>query len=138
MKITMKKTITLATAVVLTLAFGVAYADDEQLVFMNNNDTGTVLYNAFLKHDADIAKGSAAGGVRAEAAIQSDIHTIDQVLFMGTKDTGTELREDYLKQEADIGKGSATGGVRGGNDLSSTLKYISPSWDSMPTMFPQR
>lgn len=121
MKITMKNMISVVTVAVLTLAFGVAYADDA--------------FNPYVKPEASMGIGSAAGGVRAEAAILPDTHTIDQVLFMGTKDTGTELYEEYLNQKADIAKGSASGGVRV-KDLSKA--DTSPSWDSMPRMFPQR
>jgi hypothetical protein len=112
MKITMKKTITFVTAVVLTLAFGVAYADDA--------------FNPYVSLGTSIGEGSAA---------PYNDHAIDQVLFAGTKDTGTELREDYLKNEAAVAKGSAAGGVR---VKEIDPAFISPSWDSVPTMFPQR
>jgi hypothetical protein len=112
MKITLKNTIALGTAVALTLAFGMAYAADDEASFMNTKDTGTALYEAFLKHDASLGSGSAAGGVRMDTALRSDAYTSDELRFMNTKDTGTELYENYLKHEADIAKGSSAGGVR--------------------------
>ena len=112
MKITMKKSITLATAVALTLTFGLAYGADDQMPDMNaNKDTGTELYEAFLKHDASIGTGSAAGGVRVEPVIRPN-DTGDEIPFMSGKDTGTELYEAYLKHEVETAKGSAAGGVR--------------------------
>ncbi|MEK6742941.1 MAG: hypothetical protein AABZ15_05000 [Nitrospirota bacterium] len=115
MKITMNNTIAFATAVVLTLTFGLAYAGGE-LPDMNTNikDTGTELFESFLKHEADIGKGAAAGGVRAEGVSRSDEITNDDmpVLFRGRKDIGAELYEAHLKVVADISKGSAAGGVR--------------------------
>ena len=108
----MKKTMTVVTAMAITLAFGLAYAADDQMADMNTNrDTGTALYEALLKHDASVGIGSAAGGVRAEAVIRPH-DTNDAVQFMNNKDTGTELYEAFLKSEADIAKGSATGGIR--------------------------
>jgi hypothetical protein len=101
MKITMKSMISVATGAVLTLAVGMAYADDA--------------FNPYVSPGTSIGQGSAAGGVGAEAAIRYDDHSIDQVLFAGTKDTGAELYKDYLKNEADVAKGSAAGGAR---DLS--------------------
>ncbi len=128
MKITMKKMISAVTAAVLTLAFGMAYAADDQVSFMNNKDTGTELYNAFLKHEADIGSGSAAGGVRAEAAIRPDEYTNDEMpKFPG------EIPQ-YSKHEAYIAKGSASGGVRA-NETSRADEYTS---DTMPTLFQQR
>jgi len=108
MKITMKKMVSVVTVAVLTLAFGVAYADDA--------------FNPYVK----------VGGNRFDASIRADDHAIDQVLLAGTKDTGTELYKEYLNQKADISKGSAAGGVRVAD------KDTSPSWDSLPNMFPQR
>jgi hypothetical protein len=111
MKITMKKSISLVTAVAaLTLTFGLAYAD--QTPDMNaSKDTGTALYEAFLKHDASIGTGSAAGGVRVEPVIRPH-DTGDVIQFMSGTDTGTELYEAYLKNEAETAKGSSAGGVR--------------------------
>lgn len=115
MKITMKNIISVVTAAVLTLGFGLAYAGGE-LPDMNTNikDTGTELFESFLKHEADIGKGSAAGGVRVEGMSRSDEITNDDmpVLFRGRKDIGAELYEAHLKVVADISKGSASGGVR--------------------------
>ncbi|MHB8843382.1 MAG: hypothetical protein ACYC7L_01425 [Nitrospirota bacterium] len=129
MKITMKNTIAFATAVVLTLAFGSAYAVDDQMPDMNaNRDTGTELYEAFLKHEASIGTGSAAGGVREEAVIRPHDAT-DEVRFMNTKDTGTELYEAYLKHEADIAKGSSAGGVRA-KEVDRSDEYTG---DTIPT-----
>ncbi|MHB8845816.1 MAG: hypothetical protein ACYC7L_13835 [Nitrospirota bacterium] len=112
MKITMKKSITLATAVALTLAFGMAYAADDEHSFMNTRDTGTELYESFLKGDASAQIGSAAGGVRAAGVDRSGEYTSDEMPFMNTKDTGTELYESNLKHEAELAKGSFAGGVR--------------------------
>jgi hypothetical protein len=115
MKITMKNSITVVTAVALTLAFGIAYADDA--------------FNPYVSPGTSIGQGSAADGVRY------DDHSIDQVLLAGTKDTGTELYKEYVKNETDVAKSSAAGGVR---VKEIDPAFISPSWDSMPTMFPQR
>ena len=115
MKITMKNMISVATVAVLTLAFGMAYADDA--------------FNPYVSPGTAIGNGSAAGGVRY------DDHSIDQVLFAGTKDTGTELYAEYLDHKAELAKGSAAGGVR---VKEIDPAFISPSADSMLTMFPQR
>lgn len=116
MKITMKNMIFVVAAAVLTLGFGLAYAADDQMPDMNTSakDTGTELFESFLKYEADIGKGSAAGGVRAEGVSRSDEITNDDmpVLFRGRKDIGAELYEAHLKDVADISKGSAAGGVR--------------------------
>jgi hypothetical protein len=112
MKITMKNTITLAAAAALMLAFGPAYAADDALSFMNTKDTGTEIYEAFLVHDAMVASGSAAGGVRMDAAPRTDVYTSDELPFMNTKDTGTVIYEAFLKHESGIAKGSAAGGIR--------------------------
>jgi len=115
MKITVKRTLAVVTAVVLSLAFGIAYADDA--------------FNLYVSPGISIGQGSAAGGVRY------DDHSIDQVLFADTKDTGTELHAEYLDHKAELAKGSAAGGVR---VKEIDPDFASPSWDSMPTMFPQR
>jgi hypothetical protein len=115
MKITMKSMIYVATVAVFTLAFGIAYADDA--------------FNPYVSPGTSIGEGSAA------AAIRNNDHSIDQVLFAGTKDTGTELYKDYVMNEAAVAKGSAAGGVR---VKAIDPAFVSPSWDSMPTMFPQR
>ncbi len=113
MKITMKNMISVVTAVVLALSFGLAYAADDQMPDMNTSakDTGTELYESFLKYEADVGKGAAAGGVRVEAVSQLTNDDMP-VLFRGRKDTGTELYEAFLKHDADVAKGSAAGGVR--------------------------
>ncbi len=130
MKITMKKSITLVTAVALTLAFGLAYAADDQMPDMNaNKDTGIELYEAFLKHDA-IGNGSAAGGVRVEPAVRPSGYTNDEIPAFGIlKDTGTVLYEDFLKHAAEIAKGSSAGGVRPA-EVDRSDEYTS---DTMPT-----
>jgi hypothetical protein len=112
MKITMKNTITLAAAVALTLVFGLANAADDELSFMNTKDTGTEIYESFLKHDALVVSGAAAGGIRMDAEPRIDVYTNDELSFMNTKDIGTVLYEAYLKHEAEIAMGSAAGGVR--------------------------
>lgn len=116
MKITMKNMIAFAAAVVLTLAFGSAYAANDGLADQNMiiRETGTELFASFLKDQADIGKGAAAGGVRAEGVSRSEEIANDDmpVLFRGHKDTGTELYEAFLKHDADVAKGSASGGVR--------------------------
>lgn len=124
----MRKMITFATVVVLTLAFGLAYAADDQLSFMNNKDTGTELYQTFLKHEADIGSGSAAGGVRAEGVNRSGEYTNDEMpKFPG------EIPQ-YSKREADVAKGSSAGGVRA-KEVSRADEYTS---DTMPTLNQQR
>jgi hypothetical protein len=112
MKITVKNTIAFGTAAALALAFGLAYAADDESSFMDTKDTGTLLYEAFVKHDASMGSGSAAGGVRTEAAARSNEYTNDESRFMNTKDTGTELYENFLKDEAALAKGSSAGGIR--------------------------
>lgn len=128
----MKKSIAFATAVALTLAFGMAYAADDQMPDLNaTRDTGTELYEAFLKGDASVQIGSAAGGVRAAGVDRSGEYTSDEIPFMNTKDAGTELYESHLKHEAELAKGSSAGGVRpAGVDRSG--EYTS---DEMP-LFP--
>lgn len=112
MKITMKNMISVATVAVLTLAIGIAYADDA--------------FNPYVSPGTSIGEGS---------AIRYDDHSIDQVTFAGTKDTGTELYNDLLKNEAGAAKGSAAGGVR---VKEIDPDFASPSIDSKMTMFPQR
>ncbi len=101
MKITMKKSITLVTAVALTLTFGLAYAADDQMPDMNANKyTGTELYEAFLKHDTSIGVESAAGGVRTEPAVRPSGYTNDEIPAFGIlKDTGTVIYEDHVKPQ---------------------------------------
>ncbi|MHB8845818.1 MAG: hypothetical protein ACYC7L_13845 [Nitrospirota bacterium] len=110
MKIPAKYTIALAAAMALTLAFGIAYAADDEHSFMNTKDTGTEIYDAARGHV--FVKGSAAGGVRMEAAPRTEVYTSDEIPFMNTKDTGTEIYEAFLKHKADVAMGSAAGGTR--------------------------
>ena len=93
MKITMKNMISVATVAAFTLAFGMAYADDsfnpyvspgttigegsaaairyndhavDTVLIASTKDTGTELYQEYLKNEAAVAIGSAAGGVRVK------------------------------------------------------------------------
>jgi len=129
MKITMKKLISVVTVAVLTLAFGMVYAASDEVSFMNNKDTGTELYNAFMKNEESIGSGSATGGVRVEEVIRPH-DTSDEVSFMNTKDTGAELYEAHMQREADIAKGSSAGGVRA-KDASRADDYTS---DTIPRL----
>jgi len=128
MKITLKKMITVVSVAVLSLVFGTAYAADDQLSFMSNKDTGTELYNAFLKHDASIGSGTAAGGIRSEGAVRSKEYTNDEMpKFPGET-------PDYSTHDVVVAKGSAAGGVRS-NEISRADEYTS---DTMPTFNQQR
>lgn len=133
MKITMKNMISIVTAVVLTLSFGLAYAVDDQMPDMNTDpkDTGTELYASFLKHEADIGKGSVAGGVREKAVIRPHDWT-DEIQFMNISDTGTELYEAFLKHNSEVAKGEAAGGTRAKEasraDLNPTNDHPKYPW----------
>ena len=130
MKITMKNMVSVVAAAVLTLAIGVAYAGDDQISFMGNNDTGTALYNAFVKHDAAIGTGSATGGQRADAV---GVYVSDELPTLKShRDIGSELRDAHLKQEAM--KSSAAGGVRV-QEVDRSNEYTS---DTMPVLNQQR
>ena len=134
MKITMKNMISVAMAALLTLAFGLAYAADDQMPNLNaNKDTGTELYEAFLKDDGGVGIGSAAGGQRADAVSRAGEYTNDELpTFNSRRDIGSDLRDASLKQEAM--KGSAAGGVRV-KEVDRSDEYIS---DTMPTLNQKR
>jgi hypothetical protein len=130
----MKKIISIVVAAVLTLAFGLAYAADDQMPDMNaNRDTGTELYEAFLKHDGGVGIGSAAGGQRADAVSRAGEYTNDELpTFNSRRDIGSELRDASLKQEAM--KNSAAGGVRV-KEVDRSDEYTS---DAIPTLNQKR
>jgi RNA recognition motif-containing protein len=128
MKITMKNMASVVTAAVLTLAFGMAYAGDDQVSFMSNNDTGTELYNAFLKNESSIGSGSAAGGVRAEGVNRSEEYTNDEMPKFPRE------TPQYSKHEEDVAKGSSAGGVRA-KEASRADEYTS---DTIPALNQQR
>lgn len=77
MKITAKYTIALAAAMAFTLAFGLAYAADDELSFMNTKDTGTEIYEASRGHV--FIKGSAPGGTRDKGVDRSGEYTNDEL-----------------------------------------------------------
>jgi len=103
----MKNFTTITAMVVLTLAFGVAYAD-EMPVFSSNKDIGTLLSgDAFTAHDRIVANketvGSVAGG--------------DELPVLGSnKDIGTLLYENAFAAHEPVmadkeARGLAAGGA---------------------------
>jgi len=106
----MKTFITITAMLVLTLAFGLAYADEFPIA---NKDVGTELYDsAFRIHDTS--------SMRTEALVHDERFALpddDVIASLSTKnDTGSRVYADAFERGdvamADIGvKGSAAGGM---------------------------
>lgn len=94
----MKTFMTIAAMAVLTLAFGVTYADEFPIA---NRDVGTELYlSAFPIHDTAIAvKDFGVIGKREPAA---------------NVDVGTALYNDFLKKDTMMARSEAKSSAAGG------------------------